>query len=316
MEVSMKRGMTLVEMLVSLTIMMIILGAIYSVLNIQQTKSLNVQETSVLQTDAQVALTLLRWDLFMAGYGIARNTPSIASTNNANAADQITLRGVGLGFETDYTDWAPVIERVSASNEILIYRFNDSTPAFKVGDTIIIVDQEKRLLDSNCVISQIDSIVHSVAEFTLNGFKLTIDRPISIDKGSLAFRPDRNTYENGIDYTLVSNTLMRGNQVFLENVEDIQFAYGVDLNDDGTFQDAEWFNELSSIPGYSPRMLYEHRTAIRSAFVMLSERMLRDYNYPADACTLEDHIYAISGLDKKYKRNFVSAITWPRNIQD
>jgi len=316
MEVSMKRGMTLVEMLVSLTIMMIVLGAIYSVLNIQQTKSLNVQETSVLHTDAQVALTLLRWDLFMAGYGIARHTPSIASTNNANAADQITLRGVGLGFETDYTDWAPVIERVSASNEILVYRFNDSTPAFEVGDTIIIVDQEKRLLDSNCVISQIDSIVHSVAEFTLDGFKLRIDRAISVDKGSLVFRPDRNTYGNGIDYTLVSNTLMRGNQVFLENVEDIQFAYGVDLNDDGTFQDAEWFNELSSIPGYSPRMLYEHRTAIRSAFVMLSERMLRDYNYPADACTLEDHIYALSELDKKYKRNFVSAITWPRNIQD
>ncbi len=308
--------MTLVEMLVALTIMMIVLGAIYSVLNIQQTKSLNVQETSVLQTDAQVALTLLRWDLFMAGYGITRHDPSIASTNNANAADQITLRGVGLGFETAYTDWAPVIERVSTSNEILVYRFNDSTPAFEVGDTVIVVDQEKRLLDSNCVIAQIDSIVHSVAEFTLDGLKLRINKAISVDKGSLVFRPDRDTYGNGIDYTLVNNTLMRGNQVFLENVEDIQFAYGVDLNNDGTFQDAEWFNELSSIPGYSPRMLYEHRTAIRSAFVMLSERRLRDYNYPADACTLEDHIYALSELDKKYKRNFVSAITWPRNIRD
>jgi prepilin-type N-terminal cleavage/methylation domain-containing protein len=315
MEVTMKRGMTLVEMLVALTILMIVLGAIYSVLNIQQTKSLNVQETSVLQTDAQVALTLLRWDLFMAGYGITRHATSIASANNANAADQITLRGVGLGFETDYTDWAPVIERVSASNEILVYRFNDSTPAFEVGDTVIIVDQEKRLLDSNCVISQIDSIVHSVAEFTLDGLKLRLNKAVSVDKGSLVFLPDRNTYSNGIDYTLVNNTLMRGNQVFLENVEDLQFAYGVDLNDDGTFQDAEWFNELSSIPGYSPRMLYEHRTAVRSSFVMLSERRLKDYTYPADACTLEDHIYALSELDKQHKRNFVSAITWPRNIQ-
>jgi prepilin-type N-terminal cleavage/methylation domain-containing protein len=312
----MKRGMTLVEMLVALTIMMIVLGAIYSVLNIQQTKSLNVQETSVLQTDAQVALTLLRWDLFMAGYGITRYAPSIASTNNTDAADEITLRAVGLGFEADYTDWAPVIERVSASNEILVFRFNDSTPTFGVGDTIIVVDQEKRLLDSNCVIEEIVPIQHSVAEYILDGFKLRIDRAISVDKGSLVFRPDKTTYGNGIDYRLVNNTLMRGNQVFLENVEDIQFAYGVDLNDDGTFEDAEWFNQLSSVPGYSPRMLYEHRTAIRSGFIMLSERSLRDYTYSADACTLEDHIYALSAPDKKYKRNFVSAITWPRNLQD
>lgn len=315
MEVIMKRGMTLVEMLVALTIMMIVLGAIYSILNIQQTKSLNVQETSVLQTDAQVALTLMRWDLFMAGYGITQYDQSISSTNNANAADQVTLRGVGLGFETDYTDWSPIMETVSLSNEILVYRFNDSMPAFEVGDTIIILDQEKRLLDADCVILQIDSIVHSVADFTLDGLKLTIDRALSVAKGNLVFRPDQNTYGNGIDYTLVNKTLMRGNQVFLENVEDIQFAYGVDLNNDGAFQDAEWFNDLSNIPGYTPRMLYEHRTAIRSTFVMLSERRLRDYIYPADECTLEDHIYALSELDKKYKRNFVSAITWPRNIQ-
>ncbi len=311
----MKRGMTLVEMLVALAIMMIVLGAIFSILNVQQTKALNVQETAVLQTDAQVALTLLRWDLFMAGYGMTSDRASIASANSADAADQLTLRGVGLCFETDYTDWAPVLGRTSGIDEVTVYRFNDTMPDFRVGDAVIIVDQQKRLLHSDCVITDIDSVIHTVAGFVLEGLKLKLDKTVTVDKGSIVFRPDMSTYTNGITYSLVNNKLMRGDQVFLDNVEDVQFAYGIDLNDNGTFENSEWFNDLSSVPGYAPHLLYAHKTAIRSTFVKLSERRLRDYTYPADACTLEDHIYALSDIDKKYRREFVSTITWPRNLQ-
>jgi len=40
------RGMTLVELLVSLVILMIVLGAVYSILNLQQTKSSQVTRTT------------------------------------------------------------------------------------------------------------------------------------------------------------------------------------------------------------------------------------------------------------------------------
>jgi len=315
MEVAMKKGMTLVEMLVALTIMMIVLGAVFSILSIQQTKALNVETTAILQTDAQVALTLLRWDLFMAGYGMTMDDASITSDNSTNEPDKIKLRGVGLGFEADYTDWAPILQGVPGGNEILVYRFNDTMPDFQVGDILIIVDQQKRLLESNCEILGITPITYETAGFTMNGLALTLNKNISVGKGNLVFRPDMNTYTNGIEYTLANKKLMRGDHIFLDNVEDVQFAYGFDLDMNGTIDDAEWFDDLTSVPGYTQHLFYTHKAAIRSTFVMLSERGLRDYTYPADACSLEDHIYTLSSLDKRYKREFVRAISWPRNLQ-
>ncbi len=311
----MKKGMTLVEMLVSLVIMMIVLGAIFSILNVQQTKALNVETTAVLQTDAQVALTLLRWDLFMAGYGMTGNDASVVSTNSADEPDKITLRGVGLGFEAAYTDWAPIMERTPGGNELLVYRFNDTIPDFQVGDEVIIVDQHKRLLESDCQILSIDSITHYIAGFILSGLKIQLNKNVTVNKGNILFRPDMNIYTNGIQYSIDNRKLMRGDQIFLENVEDIQFAYGFDLDNNGTIDDGEWFNDLTAVPGYSPHIFYTNKAAVRSTFVMLSERGLKDYVYPADACSLEDHIYTLSNIDKRYKREFVSAITWPRNLQ-
>lgn len=311
----MKRGMTLVEMLVSLVIMMIVLGAIFSILNVQQTKALNVETTAVLQTDAQVALTLLRWDLFMAGYGMTMYDASVASDNSEDAPDKITLRGVGLGFETDYTDWAPIMERTPGSNEIFVYRFNDTMPDFQVGDEVIVVDQQKRLLESDCHILSIDTITLYVAEFVLSGLRIQIDKNVAVNKGNILFRPDMDIYTAGIQYTINNKKLMRGDQIFLENVEDVQFAYGFDLDGNGAIDDDEWFNDLKAVPGYSPQIFYTNKAAVRSTFVMLSERGLKDYTYPADACSLEDHIYTLSNTDKRYKREFVSAITRPRNLQ-
>jgi hypothetical protein len=269
----------------------------------------------VLQTDAQVALTLLRWDLFMAGYGMNKDEPSIQSINSDNGPDQVTLRGVGLGFEAEYTDWSPILATV-AGTEIMVYEFNDTMPDFKTGDVLIVVDQEKKLVDSNIIVQDVEHTTYTNAGFTMNAVHLTVDRNVAAAQGSIVFRPDIATYTNGVDYDLVNKHLMRGDQVFLDNVEDIQLAYGVDLNDNGSFDANEWFNDLADVPGYMPQLLYDRKTVIRSTFVLLSDRGLTDYTYPASACTLEDHIYALTDRERKYKREFVSTISWPRNLQN
>ena len=309
------KGMTLVEMLVSLTILMFVLGAVFSILNLQQTKSVNVQTSTVMQTDAQLALTLLRWDLFMAGYGMSIDDHSVTSNNSAVTSDQITLRGAGLCFETDYTDWAPVLKIAKGIDEVIVYRFNDTMPDFKVGDGVIIVDQQKELQEANLTILQIDSITHSYALYSLPAFKLKVNRNVDANMGSSVFTIDTITYMTGINYTLVNNQLQRGNEVFLDNIEDIQFAYGVDLNNNGTFEPGEWFNDLASVPGYTPSIFSKYKTAVRATFVVLSDRRLTDYTYPQNSITIEDHTYNLTDADRKYKRQIISAITWPRNLR-
>ena len=186
---------------------------------------------------------------------------------------------------------------------------------FQVGDEVIVVDQQKRLLESDCQILSIDTTTLYVAEFILSGLRIQIDKNVTVNKGNILFRPDMDIYTTGIQYNINNKKLMRGDQVFLENVEDIQFAYGFDLDNSGAIDDDEWFDDLKAVPGYSPQIFYSNKAAVRSTFVMLSERGLKDYTYPADACSLEDHIYTLSNIDKRYKREFVSAITWPRNLQ-
>ena len=97
----MKKGMTLVEVLVSLLILSFILAAIFTILNLQTIRSIQVQKTSILQTDAQVALTLMKWDLAAAGLAYPKQDDAVQSQNNVgpNGSDAISIRAVGLGFE-------------------------------------------------------------------------------------------------------------------------------------------------------------------------------------------------------------------------
>jgi hypothetical protein len=310
------RGLTLIEVLVSLLILMIVLGAIFSILHLQTRKATNVQVTTIMQTDANIALTLLRWDLFMAGYGIAMDQPSIQSINYSDRPDTIILRGAALGFESGNTNWAPVLDNAKGVDKIILFAFSDPSSNLSVGDSIIIVDQQKKMLDSGLVIINIDTIQHIGGVDTLPALEATLDRNVDIGMGSLAFKANPRTYQ-GVTYSVINRQLLRDNEVFLDNVEDVQFAYGVDLNDNGVFEDpGEWFMNLNAIPGYNPQLLYSHKTAIRSTFVVLSEQGLADYEYPENTIQVEDHTYAVTNLTRKYKREIVVAISWPRNLQE
>ncbi|MGB7054526.1 MAG: prepilin-type N-terminal cleavage/methylation domain-containing protein, partial [bacterium] len=97
------QGMTLVELLVSLVILMVVLGAVYSILHLQQTKSSQVTRTTILQTDAQVAFTLVKWDLLLAGLGFPFGRQDAFQLSNSGG--NVTLRATGLGFEMNHTQW-------------------------------------------------------------------------------------------------------------------------------------------------------------------------------------------------------------------
>jgi prepilin-type N-terminal cleavage/methylation domain-containing protein len=315
-------GMTLIEVLVSLTLLTIVLGAVYSILNLQLSRSFNVQTTATLQSDAQVALSIFRWDIFMAGYGMARDTNSLISLDYSNQPDNITLYAAGLAFESRSANWSPILENTMSSNRIIVFNFPDSAQNMKVGDRLILVGQDKKLLDSGLVVGSVDSVDHYAGNDTIPALRLSLNRNVTVGQGAITFAANPTTYFNGVTYS-INNTrqLLRGNDVFLDNVEDLQFSYGYDLNDNGAFETNEWHNSLNAIPGYRPQMLYDHKFSVRATFVMRSDRKLRNYtswaqgyNIDADNVQVENHQYSIQAT-KDYRREYVCTITWPRNIR-
>lgn len=317
-------GMTMIEVLVSLTILMIVLGAVYSILSLQQSKAASVQSVATLQSDAQVALTIFRWDLYMAGYAMPADSASIVSMGNPGTPnDSVRLYGAGLAFESRDANWSPVLDIAQSVNQIYVYRFPDDAQNIKAGNRVIIAGQDKKLLDSGIVVNSIDTTNVYKGEDTIPALLLHLNKSVSAAQGACVYVANYTTYFNGITYRVVGRQLMRGNDAFLDNIEDLQFAYGIDLNDNGVFETAngEWQNRLQDFPNYRSSMLYEHKCMIRATIVMLSDRKLKNYysytpgyNTSATNVTVEDHPYSIA-TTRNYRREFVNTLTWPRNIR-
>jgi type II secretory pathway pseudopilin PulG len=303
-------GMTLVELMVSLVILMIVLGAVYSILNLQQTKSVQVTRTTVLQTDAQVAFTLLKWDLLLAGLGYPYGLQDALQL--ANNGSDITLKAVGLGFEMNRAQWSYLIDNVTSSS-LPIRRWDDEHANFQPGDTIMVMNEARTPLYENLVITGVDTFTYydPIWNSPIPALMLNISGNIAARAGLLVLRRNADTYYNGLTYTLSNDTLMRGNEALLTNVEAIQFRYGLDTDGDGIVDD--WSD--ANNPLFNPN--YGRKWAVRFTLVVASDPM-SGYQAIDDSITIEDdppYNYPLDAGQKRRKRAVLSSIIYPQNLQ-
>jgi prepilin-type N-terminal cleavage/methylation domain-containing protein len=307
----MKKGMTLVEVLVSLVILSFILAAIFTILNLQTVRSIQVQKTAILQTDAQVALTLLKWDLGAAGLAYPKQDDAVQSLNNVgmNGSDAISLRAVGLGFESGNVKWSWLLER-AGSDVIKIRRHADSFYNFVPGESLIVLDADRKIMDPPGDIVVVDTQAFTFIDQwgnSIPGMLVTVDKPVGAIAGLVVIRKYSSFYTPGITISLnANNQLMRGNDVLLENVEDLQFAYGIDTDGDEVID--TW---SPNIPTFATQ---GGKWAIRYTMVVAS-RPIGDYQYPIDSIIIEDNSYALSTSQRMRKRAVLSGIVSPPNLQ-
>jgi len=303
-----KRGITLIELLVSVVILTFFLGVIYTLLNLQQSKATQVHKTSILQTDAQVALTLLKWDLLMAGLAYPKVNNAVQSlSGGASESDAIDLRAVGLGFESGKVKWSWLLEKADLSSIIKIRRGTDSLYNFQVYDTVVILNENREIMHpGNLIITDIDTFTFfDTFGNTVPALVLTLDKAVSAVAGLVVIGYVPSIY-NGIRIGVNNNKLVRGSDTLLDNVEDIQFAYGIDTDGDNVidsyYDDIPQFATLGS------------KWAIRYTLVVAS-RPMAGYTYPGDTITIEDHTYSLNSLQKRKKRSILSGIIAPQNLQ-
>jgi len=302
--------MTLVELMVSLVILMIVLGAVYSILNLQQTKSIQVTRTTVLQTDAQVAFTLVKWDLLLAGLGYPYELQD--ATQLTNVGSDLTLKGVGLGFEMNRTQWSYLLDDVNGTT-LPVRRWDDSLANFQVGDTIIVINEVRKAIHQDLIITGVDTFTYydPIWNIATNGFLLYIGPSITARAGLMVFRRNSDTYNTGLTYTLSGDTLMRGNEALLTNVEAIQFRYGIDTNGDGIVD--SW--GASNNPPFNAN--YVNKWAVRFTIVISSEGMA-GYQTLDDSVTIENdppYTYPLDFNKQRRKRAILSSVVYPQNLQ-
>ncbi len=305
-----RSGMTLVELMVSLVILMIVLGAVYSILNLQQTKSIQVTRTTVLQTDAQVAFTLVKWDLLLAGLGYPYELQDALQL--ANVGSDATLKGVGLGFEMNRTQWSYLLDNVEGST-LPVRRWDDSLANFQIGDTIIVINEVRKAMYQGLIIAGIDTFTYydPIWNTPTPGFNLHIGPSITARAGLMVFRRNSDTYNTGLTYTLAGDTLMRGNEALLTNVEAIQFRYGIDTDGDGIVD--SWGADNN--PPFNAN--YVNKWAVRFTMVVSSDAMA-GYETLDDSVTIENdppYTYPLDFNQKRSKRAILSSVVFPQNLQ-
>ena len=307
----MKKGMTLVEVLVSLLILSFILAAIFTILNLQTIRSVQVQKTSILQTDAQVALTLMKWDLAAAGLAYPKQDDAVQSQNNVgvNGSDAISVRAVGLGFESANVKWSWLLEQ-SSTDVLKVKRHVDSFYNFIPGESLVVLDANRQILNPPGDIVVVDTQAFVFVDQWGNnipGVLVTVDQTVNAIAGLVVIRKYDSFYTPGVTIGLnANNQLMRGNDVLLENVEDLQFAYGIDSDGDDVID--AW---SPNVPAFATQ---GGKWAIRYSMVVTS-RPMGDYQYPIDSISIEDNSYGLTTAQQMRKRAILSGIIAPPNLQ-
>ncbi len=314
-----KKGLTLVELMVALVIFGLFMASIVQVLSMQNRKSVQVQSTSNLQMDAQVAFNILKNDIYHAGLGIGVERFSIISQDGGtNAPDQITLLGVALGSEVPVVRWNPVVQR-SEGGVLVCRRWGDVSRDIAVNDTILILSPEKNLIIDNL---KVQHITVDVSDPTIMEVRVN-NTSASANASSIVYCiQNNNVYTNGITYRIQTidgiPVLMRGNERFLENVEDLEFAYGIDVDDDGEVEPNEFENSLENfqarIQGFNSSVLYDRTFVIRVSMLVRTESRLQDVRF-AETMQIENRTINFTDTERRFDRLLLSTTISPRNIR-
>lgn len=305
----MKKGLTIVELLVALTIFGIVLGAILSIYFYQQKRATYVEETTVMQTDAQIAFELIKRDIMHAGLCLPIGRMPVQGINGgANSPDEITLYGVAFFAELSRVRWNPIIG-LSMGGIIICKNWNNPQRDINTGDTVIILSEFKNLL-----YPQLTLFVTGVSIDPEGRRIINLNHPVNVNAGGFLVKVTGDIYQVGVRYWLdqQNRRLMRNNNIFLENVEDFQVAYGYDWNHDSIVSENEFRNDLQ---GLTPDSLYTRPFMIRVNILVRTEKGIGGFRYPLREINIEDRIINLSEFERKYNRIILRGIVFPRNLK-
>ncbi|MDF1580787.1 MAG: PilW family protein [Desulfuromonadales bacterium] len=264
-----QRGFTLTEMLVAMVIGMLVASGAYSVFFSTTRTARKQEQVSEIQQNLRVAMERVSQDIRHAGFGLPEDgsplefdgtsfsTP-VAVTNSSSAPDEITLLGVGYKVGTIYNAVDKTINinpDFNGDDKIAGYmetRFLTNEVTGPFDETADLDDNytKKFYYNSAMVVRNRHLSIGGVEYLEADGFTNDTNRvgvtpethnayanniPVYILQAiTYSIRTDCYDDDNIVFPCLVNEDFTKlrgtGRQVVAEGIEDIQFAYGVDIS--------------------------------------------------------------------------------------
>ncbi len=298
-----KKGITLIELLVSLGILSLLLAAVFVVYRSQIRTATTQRSISILQTDVQQAFSIMKFDVLMAGYGVPATQVPITGTNSSSGPDALNLISTGF-IVGGTTRWSYTMDIFNA-NQIIVRRWGDERVDLHLGDAIIIMDDKKKLIISRPL------IVTAREQLTYNNqpaYRITLNGNVQTAAGNFVYVVPGGQFQT-VQYTLRNDTLLRGGVPFLTGVEDFQVSYWVDRNKNGVEDAGERVHNPQGISEFNQLL-----RSVRLNLVLLGT-LDREYTFPQNRITVEDHTYNISGDQLHRRRRFYTIDVKVRNVR-
>lgn len=216
-----QNGFSIVEVLITVSILSLVLSGLYNVFYSQYRSFEAQRDVLVTQRDIRASLSLIERDVRMAGFGVPRGSNPVAALQDGTVDDATDPDTININFSPGPFTYliSSAVTSPGVDNIIQV----DSIAGFQVGNTINIINNSDNNLIGTYVITAIDT----------GNVTISLDADPSgagIDVGDFVVR-DFNTitYSTAIDAGTGRRELLRGDGVvqstIIDGVVDFQLSY-------------------------------------------------------------------------------------------
>ena len=232
------QGFSIFELMVSLAILGIVTVQILGMISTQQRQASTHREVVAVQEDVRLISDLMLADIRMAGFMLP-NSVGLSSVDGGNAnsdivctSDPTVIDATVLASATGRFGGAPLTADLgAAANSVSVTAADldiddDGDNDFLVGSGVIVSDGAS----THC--ARVTAVANSGVTRAIS-FTPATPAGFSLPSGAAVAAP-------AVVYEVTGAGLLRNNQLFSGQVEDLQIEFGVDSNSDGEITGAEF----------------------------------------------------------------------------
>ncbi|HDM78403.1 MAG TPA: type II secretion system protein [Deltaproteobacteria bacterium] len=314
-----RKGITLVELVISMAILGFVISLILLFLNLKVREAVRERSFSFMQSEIQLASEIITWDIWLTGFGLRTNVYPLSQWDSVgiNGSDSLVLRATA--FITERGKWTYILQKAHNTNTLLVYRWDNPIENIDSTDYIIILMGDKELVAGPLNVSSVKETTYvTVTGENKNALILTLESAVQyVNPGYLVFvvNDPGSTYTE-VHYKLTNDeVLLRSGEELLRNVRLFKVDLAVDTSGKG---DIAW---VSSIPqGWSADHLRDNLKLVQISLIIHSPRKDRSYEYPSENVSVSTpdgsiiHSIDIGGEDRHYRWIPLAITIKPRNL--
>ncbi len=302
------KGVTLVELLVSLSLAVFVLTLAFFIFQRQFRYSLIQRSKSVLQVESYTGVNLIVYDIIHAGFGLRRDVRPIFSKNS----NPDTLFLVGNAVRTDRTPaWSVLVSKATLSTSLIVRKWIKGN--IKAGDWIVILTDTKGFLGGPFSVVEVTEVDgpdldgDGSPDPCLN-LRLSAGNPVTAGKASLIFTTSPDHTQDTVRYFISSGVLYRNGSPVIDSVEDFEVSFLLDTDNNGIYD--TWTTDINSL---NAEQIENQLGVVRFSILVKSGQRDPSYRFPKKTVKIEEHEYEIE--DPHYRRIIITKRVIPRNVR-